>query len=149
MLVDDEHLSDAFRKLVITFHQMKHNPGTPKASYQGRWRILTNLQKQGDVSQRELAELVMMKPGSLTEALEHLEDEGLVVRKRDSQDRRIVRVSITDQGRRAQRKMNDHARRFESNLFACLNDTDRLQLMQILNKLTNQLQLMKEKCGNG
>lgn len=148
-MVSDEELSQAFRQLIITFHQMKHRPDVPKERYQGKWRILSSLKRQGDISQRDLAELVAMKPGSLTEALEHMEDDHLVVRKRDASDRRIVRVSITPKGIGIQEKMTASAQDFESKLFSALDPTERDQLLNILDKLTHRLLMMKEKCSNG
>jgi len=46
----------------------------------------------------ELAELMDMRPSSLTEMLGLLEADGMIVRKRDENDLRVVRVIITEAG---------------------------------------------------
>ena len=51
------------------------------------------------ISQRELAGRVNLTPATLTPVLDGLEQEGRIGRERDRADRRIVRISITDDGR--------------------------------------------------
>jgi len=54
---------------------------------------------EGALSQRELAGRIGLTPATLTPVLDTLEQEGRIHRERDAADRRIVRVSITDEGR--------------------------------------------------
>lgn len=148
-MIDSQQLSHHFHQLVIAFHKLKRDPASPKSQFHGRFRILKSLMQKGDVSQRELAELVAMKPGSLTEALENLERDHLVVRKRDANDRRIVRVSLTNSGALEEKKMADRFKQFEDRLLQPLTDEERIQLMTIVDKLTKQLEQMKEEQENG
>jgi MarR family transcriptional regulator, organic hydroperoxide resistance regulator len=53
----------------------------------------------GALSQRELAGRVGLTPATLTPVLDALDHEGRITRVRDDADRRILRVSITDEGR--------------------------------------------------
>lgn len=50
------------------------------------------------VSVSDLSRLLHVKPPSITTPLNHLEEKKLVVRIQDSNDRRIVRVQITEKG---------------------------------------------------
>lgn len=52
----------------------------------------------GALSQRELAGRVGLTPATLTPVLDTLEQDGRIVRVRDGADRRILRVSITEEG---------------------------------------------------
>lgn len=51
------------------------------------------------LSQRELAGRVGLTPATLTPVLDALEQEGRIYRERDRSDRRVLRLSITDDGR--------------------------------------------------
>ena len=53
----------------------------------------------GALSQRELAGHVGLTPATLTPVLDTLDQEGRIDRARDGADRRILRVSITEDGR--------------------------------------------------
>ena len=55
---------------------------------------------KGDATMSELATAVLIGRGSLTRLVDHLVETGLVERRRDNIDRRIIRVSLTATGRR-------------------------------------------------
>jgi MarR family transcriptional regulator, organic hydroperoxide resistance regulator len=51
------------------------------------------------LSHRDLAGCLGITPATLTSVIDALSDQGVVVRKRDASDRRVVRVWITPAGR--------------------------------------------------
>ncbi|MET0190018.1 MAG: MarR family transcriptional regulator [Pseudonocardia sediminis] len=61
--------------------------------------VLGALAHAEGLSQRELAGRVGVTPATLTPVLDTLEQEGRIGRERDTSDRRIVRLWITDDGR--------------------------------------------------
>ncbi len=66
----------------------------------GDWKVLTTL-RWSESSRRsagELARRAELTSGTMTARLDHLEDEGLVRRIRDSEDRRSVLVELTAKG---------------------------------------------------
>jgi DNA-binding MarR family transcriptional regulator len=60
--------------------------------------ILMTLRDLGPLSQQDLGERLRIDPSNLVAFLNSLEDEGLLVRKRDPEDRRRHIVEITEQG---------------------------------------------------
>ena len=64
------------------------------------WVVLAALNKDEDVSQRQLADECHLEGPTITRHLDLLEARGLVRRQRDRRDRRIVRVSFTPEGKR-------------------------------------------------
>jgi MarR family 2-MHQ and catechol resistance regulon transcriptional repressor len=52
----------------------------------------------GPLCQRELAEKVLKSAGNMTTVVDNLERRGLVERRRDGSDRRIVTVHLTEEG---------------------------------------------------
>jgi MarR family transcriptional regulator for hemolysin len=63
------------------------------------WLVLASLQGEAHGSQRSLAAAVGIEGPTLTHHLGRMEAEGLVVRSRDPQNRRVHRVELTDAGR--------------------------------------------------
>ncbi len=61
--------------------------------------ILTTLERHGPLTHGQLAESERVRPPTITAAVDRLEHDGLVGRARDTADRRVARVSITDAGR--------------------------------------------------
>jgi MarR family transcriptional regulator, transcriptional regulator for hemolysin len=62
------------------------------------WLLLDKAANADDASQRELAELMRIEPPTLVRHLDKLADEGLVERRPDPADRRVVRIVVTDAG---------------------------------------------------
>jgi DNA-binding MarR family transcriptional regulator len=65
------------------------------------------LQREG-VTQRQLAEFLGVSTGYVTALVDGLEQGGLVRRRRDTTDRRVVHVETTPAGRRAHERAHDH-----------------------------------------
>ena len=71
-----------------------------------KWRVIRVLDEGGPMEQTALAQRACLLLPSLTRMLRSMEDEGLLTRVVDDQDRRKSIVTITDAGRRV---LSDHA----------------------------------------
>lgn len=60
--------------------------------------LLQVIQSEESTSQQNLADLLQMKPQSVSEHLKKMESAGLIVRTPSQKDRRVSMVSITDAG---------------------------------------------------
>ena len=60
--------------------------------------ILTTLERRGPLTHGDLAAIERVRPPTITVAVDRLQEQGLVDRTRDDQDRRITRVVLTDRG---------------------------------------------------
>ena len=63
------------------------------------WVLLREAANADGASQRELATLMRIEPPTLVRHLDKLAEEGLVERRPDPDDRRVVRVVVTEAGR--------------------------------------------------
>lgn len=100
-----------------------------------RERILRLIGEKEPVSQINLAELLSIRPQSLSEQLAKLEKEGLILRAPSDQDKRVTLVSLTEQGK--QRALEVEAARAEQGaaFLAPLSQEEREQLFLLLQKL--------------
>jgi DNA-binding MarR family transcriptional regulator len=62
-------------------------------------RLLEYLGDRGPRMMRELAEFLLLAVNSVTSTVDNMEQKGLVRRQRSDEDRRVVQVELTDQGR--------------------------------------------------
>lgn len=62
---------------------------------------LSTLERLGPLTLTELAQLERVQPPSITKVVARLEDEGLVKRAGDKEDRRVSRVTLTGKGKRS------------------------------------------------
>lgn len=67
-----------------------------------QWGVLVALWEQDGLSLSELAHRSFFDGPTMTGIVDRLEHSGLVERRRDSQDRRVISVYLTDAGRALQ-----------------------------------------------
>ncbi len=102
----------------------------------GQGRILRTLCQRGEMSQKELQELLGIQAGSMSEIAAKLEDKGLITRVRSEEDRRKVFLSITEQGRDwVAQKDEAHILRHRAELFSALTPEEQAVLETLLDKL--------------
>ncbi len=116
----------------------------------GKQHILAKLhQAGGKLSQRELQERSHISSAALSEVLSKLEMEGLVTRSRSDEDRRQMDITLTEEGvtQAIMRKREFEA--FESECLSCLSEDERIQLLEMLDRLAELWRGMdgKEACA--
>jgi len=94
--------------------------------------ILALLEGSAPETQAEIADALGYDRGTLVGLLDELEEQKLVERKRDPDDRRRQLVRITADGKRTLGKLRALARRLEDEVFAPLDAEQREQLHALL-----------------
>lgn len=135
---DDELFQQLFC-LIGEIHHIALTRPANKASFRGQGRLIHLLAHNRDVSQRELASLARVKPGSISEVLERLEKDKIVKRWRDGSDRRIVRVRLTSKGDRLYQENCEARQQFESELLQNVTDDEREVFVHTIQKMRRQL----------
>lgn len=104
-----------------------------------RFDVMAALWRRGEpMPMGELSRVLLVSNGNATDVVGRLEAEGLALRSPCSTDRRTVRVSLTDAGRRAFESMAAGHEAELSRLFAALDETDLEALRVILRKLAHR-----------
>jgi DNA-binding MarR family transcriptional regulator len=88
--------------------------------------LLFHLRMRGDLPMGRLADLLGIGLPNLTGIVDRMEEHGLVRRRRVPDDRRVVLVSLTDDGRRIPEEIEGVQRELLAATFAALDD-DRLR----------------------
>lgn len=65
-----------------------------------QFAVLEALYHLGPLTQGEVSQKVLKSGSNMTLVIDNLERDGLVRRERDAQDRRVIRVSLTEAGSR-------------------------------------------------
>jgi DNA-binding MarR family transcriptional regulator len=86
----------------------------------------------------ELADHLGIVPRSVTTVIDALEEAGLVRREVDPQNRRAIRLHLTDRGMSVRDDMREARRRAAEDLFAPLSAEDRAALAELLSLLDPQ-----------
>jgi MarR family transcriptional regulator for hemolysin len=99
------------------------------------WLVLVSLVSGQHGMQRQLAAAVGIDGPTLTHHLNRMEADGLVVRSRDPQNRRVHRVELTDDGRAAFHRLRRTVQAFDRRLRAGLDDAQVQLLGELLGRL--------------
>lgn len=101
--------------------------------------------QEGGVTQRELAEFLGVSTGYVTGLVDRLERDGLAVRRRDPDDRRVIHVSATSQGRRFHSRLHGALNARFSSAFDGWSDTDIRTFQGFLARLAAPSQALQEQ----
>ncbi|MCZ4280719.1 MarR family transcriptional regulator [Kiloniella laminariae] len=100
--------------------------------------VLLTLRRQGKgetLSPSALAKDMMLSTSAMTNRLDRLEKRGLVLRASDPQDRRGLKIALTEEGfAMADEIVASHVRT-EENMISELTETERDQLRNLLGKI--------------
>lgn len=104
-----------------------------------QWRVLAYLSQMEGCLQRELADVVEVRPMTIGRLLERMQARKLVVRRRDPSDRRAQRVYLTPRARDAVRTMRSIGRNCSRDAVRGLSGAERDLLTGLLARVRANL----------
>jgi len=100
--------------------------------YGGQQFVLHILWEHEGLTHSELAERLHVQAATITNALKRMERSGFVERRHDSDDQRVSRVYLTDEGRSVREAVEKMWQEIEEQTFAALHEEERAQLHRLL-----------------
>ncbi|HEY4459776.1 MAG TPA: MarR family transcriptional regulator [Pseudonocardiaceae bacterium] len=87
----------------------------------------------------ELAGRLQVSTPTVVKSVNRMEAAGLLTKRRDTVDRRLVRIHLTERARNVQDAVQSARADLEQRVTATLTDTERTQLVEALRKINAQL----------
>lgn len=103
--------------------------------YKGQYHCLFVLENIEDVTQKELAELLHIRPTSVSELLSRLEQKGWVRRTASEADKRIILVSLTDEGKAEAKRARIESALVHREMLSALTTEEKETFYCILEKI--------------
>lgn len=103
------------------------------------WLVLLNLTINPAANQRELADAVGVREATLTHHLNAMENDGLLTRRRDPDNRRVHIVELSEAGSALFLRLRDAAIGFDGQLRQGLSDLDVRRLSGLLDRLAGNV----------
>ncbi len=105
-----------------------------------RFDLMAQLERHpGGLRMGELSKRMMVTSGNITGITDQLEQEKLVVRTADAEDRRVYSVKLTAAGRRAFKRMAAVHEAWITELLAGLSVQDKSQMILLLSQMKHHL----------
>ena len=104
-----------------------------------KWFVLVVLRKRDGISQGEVSQLFEVDPSRVTRIAQALESDGLVRRERDPDDNRVVRMYLTEEGRRRLRRLPALNRGLEERIRSVFSEDEHEELRRMLGLLAEAM----------
>ena len=132
---------------IVSGGRRRHHqtPNGDKPRFWGYSRVLDVLSKNDGLSQREIAELLNIRPQSASEAIASMVGQGLIEKRANEQDKRSSLIYITQAGRQRQIDLRNERIENARRIFEPLSDREKETLLELLNKAASALQENKEE----
>lgn len=101
--------------------------------------VLCRLYVQDGMTQSEIGDQLAVQGATVTNMLQRMEESGVVTRRRDPEDNRLVRVYLTESGREKERAITEQFLKLESTVFEGIGNRDRASFRRILRKLLHNM----------
>lgn len=105
----------------------------------GHAGILFILDKEGELSQRELSEKMKLSPPTITSALQKMEKLGFIRRKQDPYDQRVLRLCVTEKGKSCIEQICRVGKEMEELVFQGISTEESLLLKRLLMQVRDNL----------
>lgn len=104
-----------------------------------RWFVLTRVVEEEGVSQGEVCRIFGQDPSRITRLAQGLENDGLIRRRRDPGDNRVVRMYSTEEGRTLVREFPERRAGFDRRVGRAMGDEELAELRRLLGALTDEM----------
>lgn len=141
-------VSDKLFELYHRVHRLVNESMTEEGVSLARSKFLFFLSKLGPCRSTDIACALNFAPRTVTEAIDGLERDRLVMRKPDPEDRRAKIVSITETGLAVLQAAEHPRKQLIEEIFSALDDEQLDQLYDIVSKLvekTDDIRKRKEE----
>jgi len=100
--------------------------------------ILRKVSSDDGISQQALAEHLGLMPSRMVQLIDDLEGQGIVERRRSTEDRRNYALSLTERGRQVLGELSRIAREHDEDVCAALTQGERAQLVALCQRIAVQ-----------
>jgi DNA-binding MarR family transcriptional regulator len=132
--METERLIDDLLSLYHLIRRASHPVKRAEITQEQYWLML-RLYRYGAQSIGELAGALGITGSSATTACKRLEKTGLVIRERQLDDERMVRVSLTEEGRTRVETWQQQRRELLGHLLTPLDENEQNELQRILERM--------------
>jgi DNA-binding MarR family transcriptional regulator len=138
--LDKDSLYFIFLEIIRLHYYRTHVLLEKIGVYPGQPPLLFILNKHDGLSQKEIAEKLGIKPSTITVMLKRMESGNLVFRRQDSEDQRISRVYITEEGRDLCNKSRVIMKVLDEECFGNFTTDEKIILRRLLMQIRDNLQ---------
>jgi DNA-binding MarR family transcriptional regulator len=140
-------VGQAYLELHHQLHRLVDQAMSSAGLSLARFKVLMRISERGPMNQATLAALLGFAPRSVTDTVDALERDGLVVRTEDANDRRARIVALTPAGRNAFEAAQVVRLKTMDEIFGSLSARERSALAALVATIRTNLASGEDSCG--
>ncbi len=137
-------IQDAIQRLGRNIKR-KSSPTMPDTYGRAQGKTLRLIERNDGIVANDLALLLDIRPSSLTQKLNMLEQDGNIMRVRDRRDARVVHIHITEQGREALEMRDKERDKIKRDFSDCLSEDEKEMFCVLCDRLSDSLEKIREE----
>ena len=107
--------------------------------YVGQDNLLARLWAGDGITQMQLCDHLKCEPPTVTNMVKSLEQNGFIVRKRDTRDGRVMRIYLTDKGKELEEPVDFKWKQQQEKLLHSISPEERLVLRDLMKRMEKNL----------
>ena len=116
-----------------------HRVGQSDTNYELFYRASSSIYPKGNMTMGEFSTALSVPLSTATRIADWLVDNGYIQRFNDSEDRRVVRIALTDNGRGLYNAIDKYIKQRLQNILSCLNDEEMKAFLILVRKVVDRL----------
>ena len=129
---------DAIQRLSRNIKRRSSSRGSAHGRAQGK--TLRLIAQNDGIRANDLAKMLDIRPPSLTQKLNKLEEDGNIRRERDLRDARVIRLYITEIGKESLRRRDLERDRVTRDFCDCLTPEEKALFCRLCGRLSDNLE---------
>jgi DNA-binding MarR family transcriptional regulator len=132
-------IRDGLRAFYTRSQRMFDRLAAPYGLSVARLVLMAYIAEHGGVRSADIIKDFSLAPRTVTEAIDAMEAEGIVLRRADPSDRRAKVISLTPAGEKLLKKVEPLRERLSEQLLSVLSRQEQAQFAELLGKLNRRL----------
>lgn len=116
-----------------------HKEAADKNFYPGQMHLLRYASENELCNQNELAKILHVSKASVAVSVKRMEKNGLLSRREDEKDRRIMHISVTEKGKKCMASINEAFSKVDKAMFYGFSDEEIKTLNSYLERICANL----------
>lgn len=138
----DEEIAALFFDVAKRSRQLRDHGILPLI---GQYRCLCFLEEEGEMTQKQLAEKMEIRPASMSELLYKLEKKGFIERRSSLHDKRSVVVSLSESGKAEVLSFYEKRKKAHCELLSALQEEEKALFGRLLLKIQEHYRKKDER----
>ena len=143
-LINSGHLRETIRIIIRNLGVLEKDEASCCGVTIGQCHAIVENGRAGEISLNDLADLLNLDKSTMSRTVNNLVENDLVVRELDNEDRRYVKIKLTEKGYKAFKRIEETMEQYYRSVLGSIPENKRAQVMESLQLLLEALK--NNKC---